>query len=300
MYYFLIYVIVIAAILTEKYVFQLHFVRKIGLYIAHYVFKLMDMKLKVEMSDAMEVDDDGTEKEIVELQRKVADLEAEKERLLEYQYVLVNNRDTHKENSDQAHSDLAKAEEKIEDLEEEMERKRNIIDKLNKEITTALEQKNYNATRVVQMTTANKEKEARIADLKEQLRNMGNKVARRDESSGDGGAAPSSVHGDGPLGLHRIDMRSMKEALEQATSEVEDLKGENQRLKNTLEEKKESIQRMQRVYEEQQQRIRDARFPEEVRITSGGAKYHLPSCKHLRRAGKDIPCSTFRRCFDCA
>ena len=169
----------------------------------------MDMKLKVEMGDAMEVDDDGTEKEIVELQRKVADLEAERERLLEYQYVLVNNRDTHKENSDQAHSDLAKAEEKIEDLEEEMERKRGIIDKLNKEITTALEQKNYNAARVVQMTTANKEKEARIADLKEQLRNMGNKVARRDEGSGDGGSAPSSLHGDGPLGLHRVDMRSM-------------------------------------------------------------------------------------------
>lgn len=305
MYYFLTYAVVIAAILTEKYVFQQHYVRKIGLYIAHYVFKMMDMKLKVEMDDAMEVDE-SAEKDISDLRRKIEDLEAEKERLLDYQNVLTNNRDMYKENCEKANYDLATAEDKIQDLEDGMERKRGIIDKRNQEITNALEQKNYNATRVVQMTAANKEKDARIADLKEQLRNMGNKVARREEDSGDDGSAPSSLRGDehvGPLGLHRIDMRAMKEQLDLTMAENELLKKENQETAAVLKDKKEVIARMQRVYdrvyEEQQQRIRDSRYPEEICVTSGGAKYHLSFCKHLQRAGKDLPCVKYKRCFDC-
>jgi chromosome segregation ATPase len=266
---------------------------------------MMDMKLKVEMDDAMEVDE-SAEKDISDLRRKIEDLEAEKERLLDYQNVLTNNRDMYKENCEKANYDLATAEDKIQDLEDGMERKRGIIDKRNQEITNALEQKNYNATRVVQMTAANKEKDARIADLKEQLRNMGNKVARREEDSGDDGSAPSSLRGDehvGPLGLHRIDMRAMKEQLDLTMAENELLKKENQETAAVLKDKKEVIARMQRVYdrvyEEQQQRIRDSRYPEEICVTSVGAKYHLSFCKHLQRAGKDLPCVKYKRCFDC-
>ena len=67
------------------------------------------------------------------------------------------------------------------------------------------------------MTTANKEKDAWINDSKEQLKNMGNKDARRDEGLSHGRSLPtSSARGDGkggPRGLHRIDMRAMKEQL---------------------------------------------------------------------------------------
>ena len=302
MYFVLTYIVVIAAIMTEKYVFQLHIVRKFGLYIANYVFKAMSVKVKVEVDDPMEVDS-STAREVDSLRESLEDLTAERDRLLDYQTVLVNNRDMYKGAAEQANLDLSRAEDRIQDLEDDLQKRDEIVDKRNQEITHALEQKNYNAARIVQITAANKEKDARINDLKEQLRNMGNKAARRDEGPEDGGSMPSSMNrGDdpgGPLGLHRIDMRAMKDALEQATSEKENLMEENKSLKDTLEEKKESIQRMQRVYEEQQKRIRDARFPEEIRITNGGAKYHLANCKHLQRSGRDLPCSTFKRCFDC-
>ena len=56
--------------------------------------------------------------------------------------------------------DLATAEDKVQELEDNLEQKRQNIHKLNTEITRALEQKNYNSTRVVHLVTSNKERDA--------------------------------------------------------------------------------------------------------------------------------------------
>ena len=47
----------------------------------------------------------------------------------------------------------------IDELEEELDRKREIIDSRNREITQALEQKNYNAQRLTQYAAAGQEKD---------------------------------------------------------------------------------------------------------------------------------------------
>ena len=157
-----------------------------------------------------------------------------------------------------------------------------------------MEQKNYNASRLTQYVAAGKEKDKRIEDLKQQLKDMGNKMARREEppSAMPSSAAPSSQP-LGELGLHRIDLRAAKEALDKAESEKLE-------LMNELQEKKETIKRMEKVYWEQQEATRKALYPPEIRVTSGGTKYHVPTCGHLQRSKKDLPYTAYKRCQDCS
>ena len=112
-------------------------------------------------------------------QEMIRVLTEERDKTLQHQLVLEQNRNMYRGEAEKVNYDLATAEDKVQELEDDLEQKRQNIHKLNTEITRALEQKNYSSTRVVQLVTSNKEKDARINDLKEQLANAGNKMARR-------------------------------------------------------------------------------------------------------------------------
>eukprot|EP00435_Cladocopium_sp_Y103_P051431 s1017_g16.t1 len=302
--YTITFIVVIAAIMVEKYVFQLHFMRKIGLYIANYLFKMVSMKVKVEIDDPMDVDE-GMGKEMAELQEQLQTVLEERDNALQYQKVLEQNRNMYKGEAESANLRLATAEDRIQDLEDEVERKRATIEEKSEQLTTAVQRQNWNASQARQLTTSNNEKdnllaekEARIQELKDQL--SSNKMARRDgrEPGADDSSRPSSS-ARGELGLHQIDMRAMRETLEAKEAENETYKQDIKDLQKTMKEKNEIIQRMREVYAEQQQKIRDAKFPEAIHVTPGGAKYHLSHCKHLQRSGKDLPQTVYKRCFDC-
>ena len=298
LHYGITFIVVIAAILVEKYVFQMHFVRKTMVYLLHYVTKTFAVKVKVEIDDPMDVDSEAAKDfaETKELKSEIEMLTQERDSALEYQLVLEQNRNMYKAEAEKANYDLATAEDKIQDLEDNIESKQQEINRTKSELSAALEQKQYHSTRVIQLGTAVKEKDARIKDLKEQLANTGNKMARHEETEPEGGR-PSSSAGD--VGPPDNDARAVREALDEAIAENTKLKAENIELKGTVKEKKEVIQRMDAVYQEQQQQIRDARFPNEIHVTPGGAKYHLHWCRHLQRAKKDLPTTKYQRCFDC-
>ena len=298
LHYGITFIVVIAAILVEKYVFQMHFVRKTMVYLLHYVTKTFAVKVKVEIDDPMDVDSEAAKDfaETKELKSEIEMLTQERDSALEYQLVLEQNRNMYKAEAEKANYDLATAEDKIQDLEDNIESKQQEINRTKSELSAALEQKQYHSTRVIQLGTAVKEKDARIKDLKEQLANAGNKMARHEEAEPEGGR-PSSSAGD--VGPSDNDARVVREALDEAIAENTKLKAENIELKGTVKEKKEVIQRMDAVYQEQQQQIRDARFPNEIHVTPGGAKYHLHWCRHLQRAKKDLPTTKYQRCFDC-
>ena len=299
LHYGITFIVVILAIMVEKYVNKLSFLAKLWHYLMVFVHKLGYAKVKVE-DDPMEVDQMEMRayhlQQISELTDDLAATIKERDRLREDQLALNDSCNLYKNHLHDARRQLATAEEKIYELEEELTRNWEIIDTRNLEVTRALEQKNYNASRVNQHVAAGKEKDKRIEDLEQQMKDMGNKMARREEpgsasnSSRMDAAAPERPRG---LGLHHIDMRVMKEALE--TAEAEKTK-----LTQQLQEKKEVIERMERVYKEQQERTRNAMYPEEIRVTAGGTKYHLPRCGHLQRAKKDLPYTAYRRCFDCS
>lgn len=225
LHYVITFIVVILAIMVEKYVNKLSFLAKHWDYLMVFAHSLFSAKVKVE-DDPMEVDQMETRafhlQQISELTDDLAATIDERDRLREDRLALSVSCHIYKNHVHDARLQLATAEDKIDELEEELTRKREIIDTRNLEVTRALEQKNHNANRVIRHVAAGKEKDKRIEDLEQQLKDMGNKMARCEEprslssSSRMDAAAPERPGG---LGLHHIDMRVMKEALETAEAE---------------------------------------------------------------------------------
>lgn len=88
LHYTITFIVVIAPVLVEKYVFQRHFVRKMALYVANYVCKTIAVKVKVEIDDPMEVDSCAG-RELVnceELQEMIRVLTEERDKALQHRW----------------------------------------------------------------------------------------------------------------------------------------------------------------------------------------------------------------------
>eukprot|EP00435_Cladocopium_sp_Y103_P056006 s391_g18.t1 len=275
MHYGITFIIVIAAIMVEKYINKLSFTHLLWHYFLVFVSKLSSKKVKIE-DDPMDVDVVGQMGDLymqnmADYQEQIQNLTEEKDRLTEYTRTMEINRNNYKQEAEDANFKLATAEDQIDDLQQENDRKQAFIDAKTQELNTALQQKNYNAQRLTQLAATLREKDARIADLKEQLQSAGNKMARQDDPGFGAGSLPSSSarpERQGELGLHRIDMRAMRDELENANDQIRQLTEE-------VKEKKEAIENMRRVHQQLQERLIAARYPPEIRVTSGGTRYHV-------------------------
>ena len=326
MHYIITFMVVIVAILVEKYVFQLNFVKKLGLYVMNYVLKTTVPKVKVEIDDddPMEVDTD------MELKLKTA--LSELEDLNSYLDQVLKNRDHYKNTAEEALQKITTLENRVDELETELDNKRD-------EGADYARQRDAHALRLTNATAQAREKDNRIKDLKEQLQLMQQQMMTMQQNNASSGSL-------GPLGLHQIDMRVLRDELEavklqnkqyeekiglmtaeswsrddfeaqirshEKTIETlrrqmserpnvlsyENMQRDLENAKKKLTEQKQTIDNMSKAFYEKHERLQQASFPPDVKISPGGGKYHVGNCRHLKRAGKDIPWQQYGKCYDC-
>ena len=276
LHYVITFIVVILAIMVEKYVNKLSFLAKLWHYLMVFVHKLVYAKVKVE-DDPMEVDQMEMRayhlQQISELTDDLVATIKERDRLREDQLALNDSCNLYKNHLHDARRQLATAEEKIYELEEELTRNWEIIDTRNLEVTRALEQKNYNAAEWINMLLREKRKTRGLKTSSSRWRTWATRwpvVKNRGQRQ--------------TLQEWMLPLLNVLEDLGYITLTCESWKGpwklpkpRNEADTATPGEER-GDRKNGRVYKEQQERTRNAMYPEEIRVTAGGTKYHLPRC----------------------
>ena len=286
--YVMIFMTVIVAVIFERIIskmFENGIIATLRYYITKLRYGILPDKVKVEISDddAMEVDQDNTQ---------IHDLQAEITDLREFSQKLEENRDEYKERMETILEKLRDTQLEHDGLQRDLER-----EKREHETTKS----NYRLTqnRLTAATEKVKEKDSRIEDLKEQLRQANSKIPSGSSSS-DASKQPEL------LNLHHIDMRALKDELEKKTLELEinerkmlQHDREIETYKTTVRQQREKIERMTTTYHELRAELQSAYFPEQIKVTPNGAKYHVDNCRHLYSGKEPRNFSILTKCRDC-